>query len=221
MCGRFTLTAELIILVEHFGTPMPSLEWKPRYNIAPTQSCLTVKIENDAKIMTPMVWGLIPHWSKDKKSAYSMINARVETVKDKPTFRQLFKTQRCLIPADGFFEWKSTQEGKIPFRIVLKTGSIFSFAGLWDQWKDEKGTVMESFTILTTQANPLVQHLHDRMPVILKKEDEDRWLDLHLQDQDFLNILVQPYAEKNMKLYEVSPLVNSWKNESPDCIRPK
>lgn len=218
MCGRFTLTAELIALVQHYGTATPVLEWKPRYNIAPAQPCLTIKQSKTGKIITPMLWGLIPHWSKDKKSAYSMINARAETILEKPTFKPLFKSQRCLIPADGFFEWKSSPEGKTPFRIALKSGSIFSFAGLWDQWVDPQGISMETFTILTTQANPLVHQLHERMPVILKKEDERRWLDVH--DEDILHTIIQPYPQNEMRLYQVSPLVNSWKNESPECIQP-
>jgi putative SOS response-associated peptidase YedK len=220
MCGRFTLTLEMITITERFDVPFPAFEWSVRYNIAPTQTCPIIVQENKSRSIVPMSWGLIPHWSQGKKSKYSLINAKSETAKSKPLFRELFKSKRCLVPADGFFEWKHAPKGKIPFRITMKDNSLFAFAALWDVWKDEKGAEVKSFTILTTAANSLLSQLHDRMPAILKKEQEWQWLDPEMQDVEKLESLLIPYPAEEMKLYEVSPIVNSWKNESKECILP-
>jgi len=218
MCGRFSLAMEAFIISQRFEVPFGIPEWQPRYNIAPSQRCLAIYMEKNQRVLEPLVWGLIPHWSKDKKSGFQMINARAETLNSKPTFRSLIQTKRCLVPADGFFEWKKTAAGKIPFRVALKSGELFAFAGLWDSWQDENEKVIKSFTIITTEANTLVSQLHDRMPVILKREDEGRWLDPVIHDYDKLEPFFRPYASEGMTLYEVPSLVNSWKNDSPACI---
>lgn len=220
MCGRFTLTVEKSVIMERFGLSSANIVWQPRYNIAPNQPCPTV-IDNGSELLLQlMVWGLIPHWSKDKKNAFQMINARAETVKTKPSFRDSFRNRRCLVPADGFFEWKKTDAGKIPYRATLRTGGLFALAGLWDTWMDEKGDEIKTFTILTTEANSLLATLHDRMPVILKREDEARWINPSIQESEEVEKLLKPFSANEMALTEVSAIVNSWKNDTPDCIIP-
>lgn len=223
MCGRFLLTIdEITAIAKRFGIleRFLKIEWIPHYNIAPTQQCLTVIVEENKPHLVPMSWGFIPHWSKDKKSGYSLINARAESVKIKPAFRESFQRRRCLVPADGFFEWRKTPQGKIPFCVRLKNEEIFAFAGLWDQWTSEEGESIKSFTILTCQSNALVANLHDRMPVILKRENEDAWLDPSVRDPEKLEPLLSPYPDREMKMYEVSSVVNSWKNDTDECVRP-
>lgn len=221
MCGRFSLAVEFKAVVERFDATAEGIEWHPRYNIAPTQPCLTVAEEHHRRHILWMDWGLIPHWSKDKKMGFQLINARVETIKTKPSFRESFRLRRCLIPADGFYEWKKLPKGKIPYRITLKNGEPFAFAGLWDVWKDEHGNEIKTFTILTTQANELLQPLHDRMPVLLRKEHEALWMDTSLQDLAQLDPIFIPYPADQMKMTEVSQAVNSWKNDTVDCITPE
>jgi putative SOS response-associated peptidase YedK len=220
MCGRFTLTTESIVITERFDVPFKDIEWQLRYNIAPSQSCLTVIMKNNQRELISMSWGLIPHWEKDKKSSYQMINARVETVKNKTSFRELFKSRRCLVPADGFYEWKKNVAKKIPYRIALRSSKLFSFAGLRDEWHGENGEEIKSFTILTSDSNALISKLHHRMPIILKKENEALWLDPNLQNEAILDELLQPYSVNEMTLYEVSDFVNSWKNDNFKCIQP-
>lgn len=219
MCGRFSLTIESVIFAERFGVPLT--EWHPRYNLAPSQLCPIIIMENEKRKLESMNWGLIPHWSKDKKHGYSMINAKVETVRIKRSFKKLFQTHRCLVVADGFYEWKKTSSGKIPYRITLKSSEPFAFAGLWDEWRGEQGEKIKSFTILTTQSNQLVSELHDRMPVILKRENESLWLDIDLyNDHEKMEKVLTPYPENEMKIYLVSNIVNSWKNDDVSCIQP-
>lgn len=220
MCGRFSLAVETQVIAELFEVPAGTFEWQPRYNIAPTQPCPVITSADNMRTLSLMRWGLIPHWSKDKKMAFQMVNARAETVKSKPSYRDSFRKRRCLIPTDGFFEWKKGSAGKTPYRATLQNGKPFAFAGLWDSWKDEAGNEIRSFTILTTESNSLIRPLHDRMPVILKKEDEALWLDTTITELQKLDPLLKPYPEAEMKLYEVSPIVNTWKNDTPDCINP-
>lgn len=159
MCGRFTLTVESIVVAERFEASLKDIQWQPRYNSAPSQPSLIIIIENTHRQVVTMTWGLIPYWSKEKKSGYQMINARIETVKSKPRFRRLFQTRRCLVPADGLFEWRKTKAGKIPYRITLKNGKLFAFAGLWDVWQGENEEKINSFTILTSDSNSIVKKL--------------------------------------------------------------
>lgn len=217
MCGRFTLTVETIVISERFHVPLA--EFKPRYNIAPTQPCLAIIIGDNQRTAKQMTWGLIPHWSKGKKSPYPLINARMETLEEKPLFRECLKKRRCLIPADGFFEWKKTASAKIPYRVTLKNKELFSFAGLWDTWKGENEELIESFTIITTEANSLVSELHDRMPLILNREDEELWLNTVVQEPAKLKTLMHTYPAEKMQIYPVSSAVNSWKNDTPACIQ--
>ena len=217
MCGRFTLTLESIVISERFRVPLD--DWQPQYNIAPSQLCPIVLMENHQRHLDFMHWGLIPHWSNDKKSSYKLINARIESVKSKPIFRKLFRTKRCLVPADGFFEWRKSPGGKIPFRITLKNGHLFAFAGLWDVWHNSAEEEVKSFTILTTEANSMLSGLHNRMPIMLKKENEGNWLnpDIPLEK---LDMVLKPIPPEELILYEVSNVVNSWKIDNLKCIQP-
>ena len=217
MCGRFTLTVDKVLIAQRFDLSLEGWDWLPRYNIAPTQSCLAIIEENGQHRILPLTWGLIPHWSKNKKPDFPLINARAETIQIKPAFRELFQRKRCLIPADGFYEWDKTNTNKIPYRITLENQALFAFAGLWDTWESKQGRV-NTFTIITTTSNALVADLHDRMPVILKKEDETKWLDASALSE--LEPLLEPLPSKFLECYQVSTLVNQWKNDSPTCIKP-
>ena len=215
MCGRFTLHMPWSELVKLYRVhDRPNL--KPRYNIAPTQDVLAIRLDKDGQQEAVQLrWGLIPFWAKDEKISYSTINARAETVAKKPAFRDAFKKRRCLIVADGYYEWKTLEDGsKQPYRITLKPEQPFSFAGLWEHWeKDNK--VIESCTIIVTDANELTKDIHGRMPVILDPADYDAWLD----GTDGENLL-RPYPSKKMARYPVSRAVGNVKNTGPDLIEP-
>jgi putative SOS response-associated peptidase YedK len=163
-------------------------------------------------------WGLVPSWAQDEKIGYKMINARAETLTEKPAFRRLIERKRCLIPADGFYECKQTEKGKQPMRITMKNGEPFGFAGLYDTWAASDGRKVSTCTIITTQPNELVADIHDRMPVILRQEDEDLWLDRERFDPDLLRSLLVPYDDTEMRTYPVPTLVGNPKNDVPECI---
>lgn len=220
MCGRFTRSTDKDDLQSRFGFTNPgNIPLSPRFNIAPTQNSPTVIVKDDQREVTMMRWGLIPPWAKDMSIGYKMINARGETVAEKSSFKKPFKDRRCLVLADGFYEWKKEKKNKTPFRFVLKSRAPFAFAGLWDTWENPDGELITSFTIITTGANPLMEPIHDRMPVILHEKDEARWLDPHFMDTDKLSELLIPFPSDLMEAYEVSPIVNSPKNETPDCMK--
>ncbi len=192
---------------------------KPRFNIAPSQLHPVIVIEDDHRVLKMMKWGLVPSWAKDEKIGYKMINARSEGIETKPSFRAAFKRHRCLVPTTGFYEWKKVDANtKQPYFIRLKSGGPFSFAGLWEVWGPDK---LETFTIITTENNELIEPIHTRMPVILHEKDEAVWLDPELRNVDQLKELLKPYPSNEMEMYEVSTIVNSPKNESPDCMKPK
>ncbi len=221
MCGRFTLTvdpSELKDEFENYGFPS---KYAPRYNIAPTQPVLA--IPNDGKNKADFfVWGLIPSWAKDPAIGNRLINARGETLAEKPAFRGGYKHKRCLILADGFYEWKA-QPGtktKIPHFIHLKTGKPFAFAGLWDEWHAADGSQVRSCTIVTTTPNKLMAVIHNRMPVILSADDYPAWLDTADRTADSLNHLIKPFAAEQMEAYPVSTLVNSPANDKAECVLP-
>ena len=218
MCGRYTLTTPVEKLAEFFGLPEdPGL--KPRYNIAPTQPVATVLVLTGERRFRLMRWGLVPHWAKDLSIGSRMINARAETVAEKPAFRSAFRERRCLIMADGFYEWQHKGGAKHPYYIVRKDRSPFAFAGLWDRWDPfEGGGAVESCTIITTQANELVAHFHERMPVILDREDFDLWLGQDA-DQERLLGLLKPYQAERMEAYPVSSVVNSPSHETDECVQ--
>ena len=221
MCGRFALATPSESLAEHFQViEFPPL--RPRYNIAPTQPVTAVKRSRehagrDACIFT---WGLVPSWSKDPGMGARMINARAETVSEKPSFRSPLKYKRCLIPADGFYEWKKAVNVKHPYFICLESGEPFAFAGLWDHWEGVNGSVIESCTIITTTPNDLMQTIHNRMPVILEQSDYALWLDPDVQKPEQLTQLFAPRPSSGMIAYPVSTIVNNPVNDNPECIEP-
>ncbi len=193
------------------------LGYAPSYNIAPTQNVLTV-VGGEERRGGYMRWGLIPFWAKDKSIGSRMINARAETVAEKPSFHNAFKRRRCLIIADGFYEWQKVGAKKRPMRIVMQSGEPFAFAGLWETWRDPEGEVIPSCTIITTSANDLLSPIHDRMPVILPRDVEDFWLDDSVTDPDALTSVLTPYDDEPMDTYEVSTLVNNVRNNGPEVL---
>ncbi|MCS6881386.1 MAG: SOS response-associated peptidase [Oscillochloridaceae bacterium] len=219
MCGRFTLTAPGEDLALHFNLDeVPVIE--ARYNIAPTQPVLMIRQEKGRRVAEMARWGLIPSWSKDGSAAARMINARAETVAEKPAFRAAFRQRRCLIPADGFYEWQARPRGKQAYYARLATGKLFAMAGLWEHWQAPDGAWIQSCTILTTTANELLQPLHDRMPVILAPEHYPLWLDPSVHDAGPLQALLGPYPAECMRVYPVGPAVNSVRNDGPGLIEP-
>jgi putative SOS response-associated peptidase YedK len=214
MCGRFSLTVNELELNLRFELEGGEVPYISRYNCAPTQM-LAVISNHDQQHLQYFKWGLIPGWAKDPSIGFKMINARAETISEKPSFRTPLRSQRCLIPSDGFFEWKQNGR-KIPYRIFVKDNPIFAFAGLWDKWKSPDGDIIHSFTIITTAANDFMRSIHERMPVILNKEDEKRWLS-PIPESEILSLL-QPYPSELMDAYEVSELVNSPRNERPEVV---
>jgi putative SOS response-associated peptidase YedK len=220
MCGRYTESTELEQLKLRFEVEDIEEPVIQRFNIAPTQLAPVIVWDN-GRTLKLMRWGLIPRWSKSEKIGEKMINARAESITEKRSFKNLLKGQRCLVIADGFFEWRpsATDKSKIPIRIVLNDRRPFAFAGLWDRWKGPAGKEILSFTIITTGSNDLIREFHQRMPVILRMEDEDTWLRSSGDDIDSLVALLQPYPSDLLELYEVSKTVNSPRNDTPDCIR--
>lgn len=221
MCGRFTLQYSNEMLAQIFGVAAAK-DIKPRYNISPTQQVPVVRTspEDNTRHINLLKWGLIPSWSKDPFIGNHMINARSETVDLKPAFRSALKHRRCIVPASGFYEWRAVEGKKHPLYITLKDNSLIMFAGIWDHWKNPEGAVIESFSILTTSSNELIKPLHDRMPVILDPQYKDIWLDSELADPEQLKPLFKPYPSGQMEMYPVSDLVNSPKNDNPECIQP-
>lgn len=219
MCGRFTLTQSPSAIASALDLPDLST-FAPRYNIAPTQPVVVARMApNKAEPeMTHLTWGLIPSWAKDAKIGAKLINARAETLSEKPSFRSAFKRRRCLVIADGFYEWQKLTTGKQPMYLSLDR-QPFSFAGLWEHWQSAEGSEVESCTIITTEANDLMRPIHDRMPVILAPQDYDRWLDPQ-SGSDRLQSLLRPYPAAEMNAYPVSSQVNNPRNEDAGCIVP-
>ena len=217
MCGRYSLTADPEELARRFEFAGDWTALMPRYNIAPTQQVLAV-VGGDERRGGLMRWGLIPHWAKQRKSGRPLINARAETVAERPAFRAAFRRRRCLVLADGFYEWQRTGGRKRPMRIVLDSEEPFAFAGLWSVWTDPEGQRISSCAIITTEANELLRPIHDRMPVILPRDAEEFWLDPDVDDPGALGSLLTPYDAKAMEAYEVSPLVNAAANDAPEII---
>lgn len=220
MCGRFSLTTELDVLLERFQIEQTRIDIDtPRFNIAPTQQVPTVIRAGESNRMGTLRWGLIPFWAKDPSISNKLINARSETADQKASFKHALKKRRCLILSDGFYEWRRTKDRKIPMRIQVRNGEPFAMAGLWEKWHDNTSTIY-TCTILTTEANELMAEIHNRMPVILTKETESIWLDASLSDLKELKKCMKPFPSSEMNAYEVSTLVNSPKNEEPECILP-
>jgi putative SOS response-associated peptidase YedK len=219
MCGRFTLVSPFVAVTERFHAPAPRGDLRPRYNIAPGQDVLCVIRDGENRIET-LRWGLIPFWAKDPAIGNRFINARAETLAEKPSFRNACARRRCLVVADGFFEWRPAGKRKVPVYIFLKSKKPFGFAGLYESWKDSGGKEIRTCTIITTDANDLVQPIHDRMPAILPEAAEDRWLDPGEGSSERYLSLLKPYPSAEMAAFDVTPIVNSVGHDAPDCITP-
>ena len=220
MCGRYSLVASIAELEGRFGFDGADVAYSPSYNVAPTQGVLTVVADSEARRAVCMRWGLIPSWAREASIGSRMINARAETVAEKPSFRTALRQRRCLVLADGFYEWRRTGASKRPTRITMASGEPFAFAGLWDTWRGPLGEAVTSCTIIITEANDLLRPIHDRMPVILQREGEDLWLDHDVREPDLLREVLIPYNPGDMKSYEVSTLVNSPANDGPELSVP-
>lgn len=219
MCGRYTLHTSAEQILKHFHLQQtPAIS--PRFNVAPSQAVPAIWGDSKNKELAMLRWGLIPSWAKEEKTRYSMINARAETVTKKPAFRSAFRHRRCLIPADGFYEWKLVAGKKQPYYIHRRDGELFSFAGLWEHWQGEDGKLIESFAIIVTDANDLLQPIHDRMPVILEPSKYNTWLDPQNHDKSVLAELLKPYSADKLEAYPVSRQVNSPTNDDSGCIAP-
>jgi len=217
VCGRFTLTSSAEQLAEHFEAPV-DLELAPRYNIAPGQPVYVVRGAERELALTR--WGLVPHWASDPGLGQRMINARSETVAEKPAFRAAFRRRRCLLPADGFYEWAETGASKQPYHIQLHDEAPFGMAGLWESWQGAEGESLETCTILTTDAAPSIEHLHARMPVILGRADFACWLDPEIQKPQALLPLLAPVQSNRLRFHPVSTRVNQIRFDDAECLLP-
>jgi putative SOS response-associated peptidase YedK len=225
MCGRFTVTVTLDLLAEFFGVTtlpadMPPLA--PRYNVAPSQPVLIVRAGHGrgSRELAHVVWGLVPPWAGDPSIGNRMINARAETVADKPAFRNAIRRRRCIVPATGFFEWERTGASRQPHLFRMADGKPFGMAGLWENWMSDDGSEIQSAAILTTKANRLVGRVHDRMPVILERESYGRWLDAGNEDVTGFGPLLVAFPAEAMTSLAVSRVVNSPRNDTPECLSP-
>lgn len=216
MCGRFTLTKPPDLVTQHFSVPAASAT--PRYNIAPTQAVWAVRAgQGGTRELIQPVWGLIPSWTRDLAGAVRLINARAETLSEKPAFRNAFRERRCLIPADGFYEWQAVGKRKQPWYIQLQDGGLFGFGGLWEEWRNPNGEAVNSCTIVTVAANEAMAPVHDRMPLILPPEVYDAWL---APGKPGPSELLQPYPSEYLRLHPVSTEVNRPGNDHPSCREP-
>jgi putative SOS response-associated peptidase YedK len=222
MCGRYRLSRRKQILEEHFDSVSGMEDWSPRYNIAPTQSVPVIrqKPKEPVRELSLLQWGLVPTWAKDSSVAAKMINARSETASTKPAFSDALRFRRCLVPADGFYEWRKTGKVKQPYCFEINDGELFAFAGIWDRWKDASGKTLESCSILTTTPNAVTSSVHDRMPVILNPDTYDFWLDPGMEDVATVSELLRPCDGRLMRCFPVSSRVNSVINDDEECSRP-
>ena len=221
MCGRYSLTVTPDELYRLFGID-DKLNLQPRFNVAPTQAAPVVRKNGGEKNMDMLRWGLIPPWSKDASIASKLINARGETVAEKPSFRSAYESRRCLVPVDGFYEWRTEGGKKQPFRIGFREGKPFAFAGLWESWTvpeglKDTGDTVETFTIVTTNANPKLVPIHHRMPVIVDPTDYELWLE---GGSDEANAVIKPFSQDDMAFYRVSTRVNNVRNDDEACVEP-
>jgi putative SOS response-associated peptidase YedK len=221
MCGRYANFTPVRELARMFRAEIPAFDLDPRYNVAPSSPVLACRaVPDGSRELVLLAWGLIPYWAEDPKAGYRMINARAETAAVKPAFRTALRRRRCLIAADGFYEWTSGAQRKQPYFVRLKGAAPFAFAGLWERWRGPEGKVIESCTLLVTEANPLVSRVHDRMPVIVRPDDYALWLDPTVQDPARVQDLLRPYPAEAMEMFPVGFGVNRPANEGIDLIRP-
>jgi putative SOS response-associated peptidase YedK len=221
MCGRYRLSRRKQIIEEHFETANWQEDWSPRFNIAPTQPVPVIRQhpKEPVRQISIMKWGLIPNWAKDPSIATGTINAKSETAATKPTFRDPLRFRRCLIPADGFYEWKKCGTSKQPYCFEVNESELFAFAGLWDGWKNAEGQWLKTCTILTTTPNAVTSTVHDRMPVILDCESYDLWLDPGMNDTRIVSELLKPYDARLVRSYPISTRINRVENDDEDCAR--
>jgi putative SOS response-associated peptidase YedK len=221
MCGRYRLSRRKQIIEEYFETAPWDDDWNPRYNIAPTQPVPVIRQhpKEPVRQISSMRWGLIPHWAKDASGAARMINARSETAHTLPAFRDSMKLRRCLVPADGFYEWQRRGSAKQPFCFEVEDGELFAFAGLWERWRDPSGQWVTSCSILTTTPNAVTSAVHDRMPVILHPDSYDLWLDPGMTDVQVVSELLKTYDAKSMRSYPISTRINHVANDDEECSR--
>lgn len=222
MCGRYRLSRRKQVLEEHFAADWDDLDWKPRYNIAPTQFVPAVRQNprSTNREISLIRWGLVPSWAKDSSKAASMINARSETAASKPAFSDALKFRRCLIPADGFYEWQRVGNAKQSYCFEVERGELFAFAGLWETWNDPNGKALETCSILTTTPNALTARIHDRMPVILDPQCYDLWLDPGTTDTTVISEFLKPFDARLMRCFPVSSRVNQPANDDSECSAP-
>jgi putative SOS response-associated peptidase YedK len=220
MCGRFTATFEFREIRIRWNLQHDLPSFAPRYNVAPSQDVPVIVRKGEGNEIMPMHWGLVPSWAKDPSIGQRMINARAETLAEKPSFKRLIRTRRCLVPADGFYEWRKEGKRKVPVWVHLKNKEPFGFAGLWDLWKQPEGAELYSFTIITTEANELLRNIHDRIPVMLDKLGGERWLDPNFTSFSTLSFLLRSFPSEQMEAHDVSMLVNSPTNDTEECIEP-
>ena len=221
MCGRYRLSRRKQLVEEYFDSAPWDEDWSPRYNIAPTQRVPVIRQnpKEPVRQLSLMKWGLVPSWAKDASGAAGMINARSETAGTKPAFRDALKSRRCLIPADGFYEWKKDGKTKQPYCFEVNNGGLFAFAGIWDRWKDPSGGWIKTCSILTTTPNAVTSAVHDRMPAILDPDHYDLWLDPGMNDADAASELLKPSDAWMMRCYPVSTRINHVANDDEGCSR--
>jgi putative SOS response-associated peptidase YedK len=222
MCGRYRLSRRKQLVEEYFGTDSGEYDWNPRYNIAPTQHIPVIRQHPTLPIrkLSMLRWGLIPSWARDTSVGAGMINARSETVAVKPAFREALQWRRCLIPADGFYEWQRNGQIKQPYCLEVGDEELFAFAGLWDRWTSPQREVIESCSIVTTTANSLLSDIHDRMPVILTPADYELWLDPAFKNIAAVSEVLKPFEPALMRRYPVSTRVNHVVNDDAECAEP-
>ncbi|WP_427050350.1 SOS response-associated peptidase [Paenibacillus sp. TC-CSREp1] len=219
MCGRFTITDPLDEIMERYMASIADgFEYRPNYNAAPMQYIPTIIAGKEGNKLGALRWGLVPSWAKDDKIGNKMINARAETLTEKPAFKRLISSKRCIIPCSGFYEWKKEESGKRPMRILMKDDRLFSLAGLYDTWTDQDGNKLSTCTIITTEPNSLLEKIHNRMPVILRSEEEAEWLGRDNNDVQSLLSLLKPYKASEMRAYEVPKEVGNVRNNNKGLI---
>jgi putative SOS response-associated peptidase YedK len=221
MCGRYRLSRRKQLIEEYFDSVSGEEDWTPHYNIAPTQPVPIIRQnpKEPRRELSLMRWGLIPSWAKDMSGAATMINARSETVATKPAFRDPLTSRRCLVPADGFYEWQRRGKAKQPYCFEVNDGGLFAFAGLWDRWKDPNGQWLKSCSILTT-TNAVTSSVHDRMPVILDPDSYDLWLDPGMTNVESVSKMLKPYDARLMRCYPISTRINHVANDDVECSAP-
>lgn len=220
MCGRYTLGRSTRDILERYVIQQNLFALSPRHNIAPSQMVPVILSVDGSRVLDGLKWGLIPFWVKDLSKAKPLINARAETLAEKPSFKQALARRRCLIPADGFYEWKGEGPSRTPMHIRLRGAGLFSFAGLFEEWKAPDGDVLRTCAIITVEPNRKMSEIHNRMPAMLRQEDEDLWLNAAEKDPAQLLRVLKPYPDDEMEIYPVSRKVNSPAFDDPACIEP-